>query len=63
MLRITVVDSSCQGVWLRVEGQLVGRAVEELRRTCAVYSQGLPLTADLADVSFADVAGIQFLKI
>ena len=64
MLRITVVDSSGPGVRIHVEGQLVGRAVEELRRSCDgnVHGLRLPLTVDLADVSFADAAGIERLK-
>ena len=64
MLRITVVDSSSRGVRLHVEGQLVGRGVEELRRSCdeRVPGPGLRLTVDLADVSFADPQGIELLK-
>jgi len=47
-----------------VEGRLTGRWVEELRRTCDLHalSDGIRLTLDLADVSFADAAGIELLK-
>ena len=64
MLRITVVDSSGQCVRLHVEGRLTGQGVEELRQACDVHgiSEGVQLTLDLADVSFADVAGIELLK-
>ena len=64
MLRITVVESSSSGVRLRVEGRLTDRWVEELRRTCDLHalSDGIRLTLDLADVSFADAAGIELLK-
>jgi len=63
-MKITVVESSRYGVRLRVEGRLTGRWVEELRRTCDLhaFSDGIHLTLDLADVSFADAAGIELLK-
>ena len=63
-MKITVVESSSTGVRLRVEGRLTGRWVEELRRTCDLHalSDGIRLTLDLADVSFADAAGIELLK-
>lgn len=59
-----MVESSSNGVRLRVEGRLMGRWVEELRRTCDLHalSDGIRLTLDLADVSFADAAGIELLK-
>jgi anti-anti-sigma regulatory factor len=64
MLRITLVESSYKTVRLRAEGRLTGRWVEELRRTCDMQalSTGIWLTLDLADVSFADAAGIELLK-
>lgn len=64
MLRITVVDSSSPGVWLHVEGRSIGRSVEELRQSCDAHliGPGVRLTLDLADVSFADVAGIELLR-
>ena len=63
-MKITVVESSRNGVRLRVEGRLTGRWVEELRRTCDLHalSDGIRLTLDLADLSFADAAGIELLK-
>jgi anti-anti-sigma regulatory factor len=63
-MKITVVESSRNGVRLRVEGRLTGRWVEELRRTCDLHapSDGIRLTLDLADVSFADAAGIELLR-
>jgi anti-anti-sigma regulatory factor len=63
-MKITVVESSRDGVRLRVEGRLTGRWVEELRKTCDLHalSDGIRLTLDLADVSFADAAGIELLK-
>jgi anti-anti-sigma regulatory factor len=63
-MKITVVESSSEEVRLRVEGRLAGRWVEELRRTCELQalSEGIRLTLDLADVSFADAAGMELLK-
>jgi anti-anti-sigma regulatory factor len=63
-MKITVVESSSKGVRLRVEGRLTGRWVEELRRTCELHAlnDGIRLTLDLADVSFADATGIELLK-
>jgi hypothetical protein len=42
----------------------MGRWVEELRSTCDLQGlrDGVRLTLDLADVSFADAAGIELLK-
>jgi hypothetical protein len=64
MLRITLVESSNEAVRLRAEGRLMGPWVEELRKTCDLQalSAGIELTVDLADVSFADAAGIELLK-
>ena len=64
MLRITVVESSETAVTLRVEGRITGPWVEELRTACNVH--GFPdkvqLSLELADISFADAAGIGLLK-
>jgi anti-anti-sigma regulatory factor len=64
MLRITVVESSSKAVRLRVEGRVTARWVEELRISCDAHalSDGIRLILDLADVSFVDAAGIEFLK-
>jgi anti-anti-sigma regulatory factor len=64
MLRVTVVESSRSAVTLRVEGRVAGASVDELRRTCDVHTvpDAVQLSLDLADVSFADGAGIVLLK-
>ena len=64
MVRVTVVESSRSAVNLRVEGRITGSSVEELRRACEVhtFADEVQLSLDLADVSFADVAGIVLLK-
>jgi anti-anti-sigma regulatory factor len=64
MLRVTVVESSRSTVTLRVEGRITGAGVEELRRACDVhtFADEVQLSIELADVSFADAAGILLLK-
>jgi hypothetical protein len=64
MLRVTVVESSRSAVTLRVEGRIAGSSVEELRRACDVhtFADEVQLYLELADVSFADAAGIVLLK-
>jgi anti-anti-sigma regulatory factor len=64
MLRITVVESSRSAVTLRVEGRITGSSVEELRTACNVhtFADEVKLSLELADVSFADAAGILLLK-
>jgi len=63
MLRISIVDSSRQVFTLRVEGQVKGCWVEELRRSCEeALVTGSRLRLDLRDVSFADSCGIALLK-
>jgi ABC-type transporter Mla MlaB component len=64
MLRVTVVESSRSAVTLRVEGRITGSFVEELRRACDVhtFAEDVQLSIELADVSFADAAGIALLK-
>jgi hypothetical protein len=60
MLRVTVVESSRSAVTLRVEGRITGSSVEELRRACDVhtFADEVQWSLELADVSFADAAGI-----
>jgi ABC-type transporter Mla MlaB component len=64
MLRITIVESSKIAVTLRVEGRLTGAWVEELRTACNVHTlpDEVRLSLELADISFADAAGIALLK-
>ena len=64
MLRITVVESSKIDVTLRVEGRITGPWVEELRTACNVHTfpDEVRLSLELADISFADEAGIALLR-
>src|SRR5215467_2709896 len=64
MLRITVVESSKIAVTLRAEGRITGPWVEELRTACNVHTfpDEVQLSLELADISFADAAGIALLR-
>jgi hypothetical protein len=64
MLRITVLESSKIAVTLRVEGRITGPWVEELRTTCNVHTfpDEVQLSLELADISYADAAGIALLR-
>ena len=64
VLRITVVESSKIAVTLRVEGRITGPWVEELRTACNVHTvpDDVQLSLELADISFADAAGIALLR-
>jgi hypothetical protein len=58
MLRVTVIQESGQLVTLRVEGDVKGRWVAELRGACEeVLSRDFHLVLDLAAVSFVDLQG------
>ena len=64
MLRVTVVEVSRTAVALRVEGRITGPWVEELRRACEAHAlhDETRLSLDLADIAFADAAGIALLR-
>lgn len=64
MLRVTVVESSASAVTLRVEGRIAGPWVDELRTACIVHTgpKRVQLSLEIEDVSFADAAGVAFLK-
>ena len=59
MMRISPVQTSSQTVTLRLEGEVKGGWVAELRQSCeAVLCEGTELALDLAGVSFIDQDGI-----
>jgi hypothetical protein len=64
MLRITVVESSKNAVTLRAEGRISGPWIEELRTACNLHTcpDDVQLSLELADISFADAAGIALLR-
>jgi ABC-type transporter Mla MlaB component len=63
MLRITLTEPTAQPATLRLEGQLIGPWVGELRRACReILDGGRSLALDLADVSFLDGEGIELLQ-
>ena len=63
MLRISVIEAVGEPVRLRLDGQVTGRWVELLRRTCeAQLKKGARVTLDMENVSFADRDGIALLR-
>lgn len=67
MLKISRVSESDSPLVLRLEGQITGPWVDELRRICAesVPNNGnnaRQLVLDLAGVSFLDASGIVLLR-
>jgi len=65
MLRIARNEAGRRGVEeLRLEGKVVGRWVEELRRSCddILHSPEQRLILDLRDVSFIDLAGLALFE-
>lgn len=62
MLRISTTESPDQSTTLRVEGQLTGAWIAELREACdRILARGQRLTLDLGDVSLIDRAGCELL--
>jgi ABC-type transporter Mla MlaB component len=63
MLRISEMGQPGEGMALRLEGELIGPWVIEVRKACEPFlSNGGGLTLDLADVLLVDRAGIALLK-
>jgi anti-anti-sigma factor len=66
MLKISRAEDSGAAATstLRLEGQIRGRWVDELRRACLelLASNGSRLALDLADVSFIDAAGLALFE-
>lgn len=64
MMRVSVVQSSSQTITLRVEGEVKGRWVEELRRMCEEsLSRHTQLILDLAGMTLIDVDGIALFRV
>ena len=63
MLRISLIASPDEGVSLRLEGQVRGPWVEELRQLCAqILATRRGLTLDMTDVSFMDLDGVALFR-
>jgi len=63
MLRISEAPSNKQTITLRLEGQVVGEWVGELRQVCeTLLTKGRAVKLDLADVAFADAAAVAMLS-
>ena len=63
MLRISEADRTTERVVLRLEGDVMGPWVAEMRRACEqVLSEGRRLTLDLGEVSFVEREAVQVLR-
>jgi len=64
MLRISSDEAGGEWVRYRLDGQISGRWVKLLQRTCeSQLKKGLRVTFDLKNISFVDRAGIAFLRV
>jgi ABC-type transporter Mla MlaB component len=63
MLRISTDGASGERVRFRLDGQITGRWVKLVERTCeSQFKKGLRVTIDLKNISFVDRAGIALLR-
>jgi hypothetical protein len=60
---LKIVPQEREGMTLRLQGDVIGLWVEELRRSCdAARRSGEALTVDLTDVGFVDWDGVALLR-
>lgn len=63
MLRISTTETTAEEVKLRIDGQISGRWVKLLQKTCeGQLARELGVTIDLRNVSFVDREGIALLR-
>jgi anti-anti-sigma regulatory factor len=63
MLRVSIIQESDHAVTFRVEGEVKGPWVAELRRACEdVLSKDIRLILDLAGVSFINLEGSDLFR-
>jgi len=63
MLRIESIEKSTGDCVLRLEGQVIGPWVAEIRRSCdQALAAGVELKLDLTDVTFIDRSGIELFR-
>ena len=62
MLKIVTIEQEASQAVLRLEGQVIGPWIDELRRACddLLASRGIAL--DLAQVSFVERRGVELLR-
>jgi hypothetical protein len=59
VLKISITEALDQAVTIRLEGQVRGLWVDELRRSCEpLLARGGGLRLDLNEVSFVDISGV-----
>ena len=63
MVRISEYGASDGNRMVKLEGRVVGPCVTEVETYCqGILSQGLTLTIDMAEVSFADGRGVGLFR-
>jgi ABC-type transporter Mla MlaB component len=63
VLRISITEAADEQVTLQLDGQMSGRWVELLQKTCEVQmKKAARVTIDLKNVSFADRDGIALIR-
>lgn len=62
MLKIVATEPPTGGAVLRLEGQIIGPWVEELRRTCDGLLDRGAVSLDLSHVSFVERRGVELLR-
>ncbi len=63
MLRISEISLSDEAATLRLEGEMIGHNILEVRRAVEEFlTAGIRLPLDVADLLFADRDGIAFLR-
>jgi len=62
VLKIVAVEREASQAVLRLEGQVIGPWIEELRRTCDDLLARRGVALDLAHVSFVERRGVELLR-
>jgi len=62
VLKIVTLAPAAGDAVLRLEGQIIGPWVDELRRTCDRLLSTTTVTLDLSDVSFVERRGVELLR-
>ncbi|MFQ5675721.1 MAG: hypothetical protein ACE5G1_07485 [bacterium] len=63
MVKIRQVENNSKLPILVLEGKLIGKGNNELKKMCQQYAEeGKRFTVDLANIRFFDIHGIRFLQ-